>query len=337
MSAPRDVRRIHVHKPDHLGDAVLARPALAMLRAAYPDAAIVLACHPAAAELFADDPLRLTAEPWDSPLLGGADSWFAYVRRVRRFRPDLVVNLRHDLRDILLCHALGRRHLVTYNHRGLARLARHPGPPPREDRAEADNHVALLTATLGLAPVPTPPLAWPADDDARAAAAWADAPGDGPAIALHAAARTPAKLWPVAHWRALITIWARDGNPKLALLGGPDDGPLNAAIARDLPVADWTGRFTLRQTAAVLAAADVLVGVDSGPGHLARAVGTPVISLMSGTNSAARWAPDPATALRVAVDCAPCRLAVCPVAGHPCLRNIEPAQVPAALAQIERR
>ncbi len=327
------VRRIWVHKPDHLGDALLARPALATLRAAFPHAEIVFACSPPAAPLFAADAAGVSPFAWDSPFLGGHDKLPAYCRAARRRRPDLVVNLRHDVRDIALCATLGARWLVTYDHRGAGKLAAFAGAPPRHDRAEADNHVALLTETLGLAPVAPGRLAPPADA-LPAARAWDELPGDGPRVALHAAARTPAKVWPVAHWRRLIAMLADARVRRLALLGAAADRAFVSQIAEGAPVVDWSGRFSVGETAAVVGAADAFVGVDSGPGHLARALGVPVISLMSGTNETPRWAPDPARALLHPVSCAPCHLTRCPVAGHPCLREIAPERAFAAALEV---
>ncbi len=330
------VRRIWVHKPDHLGDALLARPALAMLRAGFPDAEIVFACSPLAAPLLAGDFHGAEIVAWDSRFLGGDDRIISYLRRARRWAPDLVVNLRHDVRDILLCTAFGGRWLASYDHRGAAVFATFPGAPPRNDRPESANHTALLTETLGLDPAPAPSLTPPPAAQA-AAAAWDELRGAGPRVALHAAARTPAKTWPVAQWRGLTRMLAGAGVRRLALLGAAGDRALGAQIAQDnAPVVDWSGRFSVAETAAAVAAADLLIGVDSGLGHLARALGVPVVSLMSGTNETLRWAPDPAWALTEPVACAPCHLHRCPVGGHPCLRGIAPERAFAAAREVLR-
>ncbi len=330
---PARARRIWVHKPDHLGDAVLARPALATLRAACPNAEIRVACDPAAASLLALDG-AWHVEPWASPFLGGDGEWREYRRRVRAFAPDLLVNLRHDVRDILLCTALAPC-LVSYDHRGVASSATHAGSPPADDRPEAENHVALLQDTLGLSAAALGPLPLPNEAVRRAAAAWGGVEGSGPKIVLHAAARTPAKLWPVSHWRELIKLLRAQHHARLALVGGAPDADLNQEIARDVSaVVNWAGRLSLVETTAAIATADLLIGIDSGPGHLARAVGTPVVSLMSGTNETRRWAPVAAHTLTFLVTCAPCHRESCHVDGHPCLSRIEPARVAVCVAEV---
>mgnify|MGYP000954094684 CR=1 FL=1 len=320
-----DIRRIWVHKPDHLGDYLLARAALTMLQTAWPQATLTVACHPAAQLLVELDGHRAFA--WASPFLGGPDSLYAYRKAVRAFAPDLLINLRHDWRDMLLCTTLGAPRIVSYDHRGAASLATHIGAPPNEQRYEADNHTALLHETLDLPIVDAPlPLTAPLSDAAQHA--WENVAGTGPCIALHAAARTPAKTWPAAHWRELIALLHDRLDARLLLLGGEADRQFNRLLVADcdLPL-DAAGKFSIAESAALIAQADLLVGVDSGPAHLARAVGTPVVTIMSGTNVAARWAADPAHKLAHPVPCAPCRRERCPEPGHPCLSGLRPGNV----------
>ncbi|HPM75969.1 MAG TPA: glycosyltransferase family 9 protein [bacterium] len=321
-----DMRRIWVHKPDHLGDYLLARAALAMLQTAWPQATLTVACHPAAQPLVELDGHRAFA--WASPFLHGTDRVPAYRQAVRDTAPDLLVNLRHDWRDMLLCTTLDVPRVVSYDHRGAASLATHPGAPPVEQRYEADNHAALLHEALALPIVAASPLSLTTPLIATAQQVWEKVAGAGPRIALHAAARTPAKTWPAAHWRELIALLHDRLDARLLLLGGPSDRPFDRLLAADRPyLFDATGRFTIVESAALIAQADLSVGVDSGPAHLARAVGTPVVTIMSGANVAARWAADATHALVHPVPCAPCRQERCPVPGHPCLSGLRPGNV----------
>ena len=84
---------------------------------------------------------------------------------------------------------------------------------------------------------------------------------------------------------------------------------------------DLGGATTLPELAGVLAGADAVVVGNTGPAHLAAAVGTPVVSLFAPTVPAARWRPwgVPHELLFVDVPCAGCRARVCPVARAPCL------------------
>jgi ADP-heptose:LPS heptosyltransferase len=104
-------------------------------------------------------------------------------------------------------------------------------------------------------------------------------------------------------------------------------------------VTDLGGRTTLGELAEVLAAAEAVVVGNTGPAHLAAAVGTPVVSLFAPTVPEERWRPFgvPVELLAVPVPCAGCRARVCPVAGHPCLEEIAPHDALAAVLRLTRQ
>jgi ADP-heptose:LPS heptosyltransferase len=89
------------------------------------------------------------------------------------------------------------------------------------------------------------------------------------------------------------------------------------------------------ELAVLIQQAHAFVGADSGPAHLAAAVGTPVAVLFSGTNNADQWQPrgGPVSVLCHPVACSPCHRTRCPLADHPCMNGLLPRTV---LAVIER-
>jgi ADP-heptose:LPS heptosyltransferase len=151
-------------------------------------------------------------------------------------------------------------------------------------------------------------------------------------VVFHVGASTSAKRWPAEHWRRLLEYLSADGRAVVVLVGTADDSQTARAVLGFSPpdnATDWTGRFTIDELAAVLQQADVVVGADSGPAHLAAAVGTPVVALFSGTNNVQQWQPrgQSVCTLHNAVPCAPCHQRACPLAGHPCMRGIHPDNV----------
>jgi ADP-heptose:LPS heptosyltransferase len=98
------------------------------------------------------------------------------------------------------------------------------------------------------------------------------------------------------------------------------------------------GSASLIETAALIERAALFVGCDSGPAHLAAAVGTPVVALFSGTNDARQWRPwgRRVEVVRNVVPCAPCHRELCPLADHPCMRGLSPAMVLAAVDRMLR-
>jgi ADP-heptose:LPS heptosyltransferase len=87
--------------------------------------------------------------------------------------------------------------------------------------------------------------------------------------------------------------------------------------------------MTVTQTAALLERADLFVGADSGPSHLAACAGIPSVVLFSGTNRSAQWRPwsRRSLILKHPVPCRPCHQKSCPLAGHPCMSGLEPDRV----------
>lgn len=149
-----------------------------------------------------------------------------------------------------------------------------------------------------------------------------------PTLAVHLGAGTSAKRWPIGHWRDLLARFLDEGW-RVVIVGGPEDRALSAEIAPHPGLRDWTGQLALTETAALLERADLFIGADSGPAHLAACAGTPSVVLFSGTNRSGQWRPwsRRALVLKARVPCRPCHCKVCPLADHPCMSRIAPERV----------
>ncbi len=149
-----------------------------------------------------------------------------------------------------------------------------------------------------------------------------------PLLAVHLGAGTAAKRWPLEHWNTLIQRFLDDGW-RVVVVGGPDDPPAAHLFAAHERLRDWTGRLTVTQTTALLERADLFIGADSGPSHLAASAGTLSVILFSGTNLHRQWRPwsRHSLILRHRVPCQPCHQKTCPLADHPCMSGIEPDRV----------
>ena len=173
-------------------------------------------------------------------------------------------------------------------------------------------------------------------------------PGDGrDLVVVHPGASVPARsLTPVHAGRIVAAL--RDAGYLVAVTGGPGERDLVARTLATCPggtgggVLDLAGRTDLAQLAAVLERAAVVVVGNTGPAHLAAAVGTPVVSLFSPVVPADRWAPWGVPVRLLGDQHAPCRdtrARECPVDGHPCLTGVPPDEVVAAVTGLatERR
>src|SRR4051812_32505234 len=161
----------------------------------------------------------------------------------------------------------------------------------------------------------------PPGDDGRMRVTVTDAER-GSYVVVHPGASVPARAWSPQRNAALVEALAARGEEVL-VTGAPSERELTAFVAgahgRDLG-----GRTSFAELASVLAGARAVVVGNTGPAHLAAAVGTPVVSLFAPTVPAVRWRPYgvPHELLYVDVPCAGCRALVCPLDGHPCLEGV---------------
>lgn len=154
-------------------------------------------------------------------------------------------------------------------------------------------------------------------------------------VVVHPSASVPARAVgrePAArHARALA-----DEGWHVVVTGGPGDVADGAAVT-PAGGTDLTGRTSLAELAAVLRGAAAVVVGNTGPAHLAAAVGTPVVSLFAPTVPLERWRPWRVPQAVLGDQDAPCRLSrarTCPVPGHPCTTQVHPARVVAAVERL---
>jgi ADP-heptose:LPS heptosyltransferase len=149
-----------------------------------------------------------------------------------------------------------------------------------------------------------------------------------PLLAAHLGAGTAAKRWSPANWTALVGWFLQDGW-RVVVIGGLEDVDMSRVLEPHASLRDWTGRMTVPQTTAFLERADLFLGADSGPSHLAACAGTPSVVLFSGTNRPGQWRPWSRRSLILQHDvtCRPCHHKTCPLVGHPCMAGLDPERV----------
>ncbi len=285
------------------GDVLLATAMARQLRRARPGSHIAWLVTPYAAPLLAANPDLDEVLPVPAPADGGwarlraAAAWCGALAPWRRRHPDAVALLAHRSPGLaLLLRAVGLRAIAGWDNGvnwGLAAVA--PFTPGAHRLAL---HAGLARAALVLAagPAPTFPLGTPRlelrrEELAAGEAAWHGAPRPRWVIAPGGAANPwsamPNRLWPRERFLELGRR-ARASGIALRWLGGPGDAPLTAWLAARsrTPAADLAGRLALRQSAALIAAADLLIGNDSLPLAMAQALARPALGLFGPTAGA---------------------------------------------------
>ena len=354
------VRRIAVFRALQLGDLLVAVPALRALRAGYPDAEITLIGLPWAASLaahlnrYVNQFLPFPGYPGIEEAAYDEGRTALFIEEARAYKYDLVVQMHGSGgQSNPFALALGGRMTAGYyespQHPSYP-VGHHPSSRARERGGEGLPPAGLSPAApyphmqpevlrnLGLVALLGCPdrgaaLEFPLTDADRAeAAALLDALSatGRPLIGLHPGARPPARRWPPARFAAVADALARRHGAQVVLTGGPGEEETTAAVARAMATAqlDAAGRTSLGGLAALIARLDLFIGNDTGPAHLAEAVGTPSVRLF-GPADPLRWAPldlQRHAVVRRPVPCSPCLHWECPI-DHRCLRLIEPADV----------
>jgi len=147
-----------------------------------------------------------------------------------------------------------------------------------------------------------------------------------PLIAFCPGCKKPGNTWPPDYFLEIARRLVGLHRFELVILGGPAErvlaNYLSDALGGEAIYA--TGRFSVMESAAVLARCSLLIGLDTGTTHLAAAVGVPCVVVQSANSFPGQWDPlgDVHTVIRADVACEGCLQQQCPMAGHPCMHDI---------------
>jgi ADP-heptose:LPS heptosyltransferase len=328
-----------VARLDNNGDVLLAGPAIRAVAAGARS--VTLLCGPrgvdAAQLLPGVDELMTFCAPWIDPDPEVLDplkvSTLAGDLRRRQIDQAVILTSFHQsplpLALILRMARIPTVAAISEDYPGSLLNVRHRVP---EDIHEVERNLSLV-ATLGHRLPPGD------GGELRIKRAPGAAP-EMPYVVVHPGASAPARTWPASQHAALVRALAARGR-QVVVTGGLMETALAAQVAGAHPlVTSLAGKITFSELADVLAAADAVVVGNTGPAHLAAAMGTPVVSLFAPVVPAARWRPwrVPHVVLgdqRAA--CANSRARVCPTPGHPCLSDVTVEQVIAAVEQLTQR
>jgi len=333
LSKPHAPRHILALAPNWVGDVAMCTPALRALARCFPEARLTVAARQSGCDLLAglpwiSDTLPITARP-------GLGEIRAATKRLGA-RPDLAVVFPHSFRAALFAWCAGASVRVGYDRGGRAWLLTERVAPHREAGRitpiyMADEYLGLVRAIGAEDDGAGLELAVDPAADAEVCAAL---PEGGPVIAFcPGAAFGPSKCWPAERFAAVADALHEQRGARCLLLTGPGEEETRAAVLRAAkhPLIDLQGaRPSLAKLKAAIARADLLIGNDSGPRHIAIAFKRPVICIMGPTSPRYTTSPyERGEVLRVEVPCGPCQKPIC-ATDHRCMTSITPEQVVSA-------
>ncbi len=346
-----EIKRILVVKLDHIGDFITAIPAIRRLKQIFPAASIhVLASRGArtlAATLDCVD--EFIEFEFFNPISGlgqrgiSQEDYKALREQLAPYRFDIAVDLRKhlDTRDVL--RHTPARFLAGYDYMGQfpfldVALEWEGDKNLQRKRSHVTDDLINLVEAIGTAAavgrtrldVATSSEGPPdcLEDDARALFVK-------PVVAVHPGVGNAMRQWPAEHFASLIDLLVEKNAVNAVLIGGPEEAELAVQVLDQIvhrdSVVSLVGKTPLRELPALLSACALYVGNNSGPKHIAAALGVPTIGIHSGVVDAIEWGPigKRAVAMRRNMTCSPCYLARqedCP-RNFACMRGLEPAIV----------
>lgn len=282
------IRTILVIEPWNIGDVVLATPLLRELSRRYPKAKVSMLSKPYARELLEGTGLVDDVIPFDLPWTAQRNKYplsaavlremRGLIRTLKAKRFDMTIDSRMDVRSNFLAVMTGAPYRVGYDIGGGGWLLTHTLPSDRDNSHKVDDWLALLDLLPGTAPLverSRPALVVTQEERKLAGQKLAKAGANvRPLIAYHPGGSHPGKRWPRQRFEELMQDLNTELGGSHIVFLGPDEKHSPA----------WTGgaivfREPLREMMALLACCDVLVCNDSGPMHVADALGVPVVAI----------------------------------------------------------
>lgn len=283
LTEKKAIKSILVLESHLLGDTVMSEPVIRCLHEAYPSAELHLVGNAWASELFSGYPyvtgLITTAFPWITRTnrIRATVKMIRTIRKLRKMQLDLSIETRGDLRNILFLWCAGAKYRLSVDNSGGLFMLTHVAPGPAPNLSLQEEKFCAL-ASLGIAYRGQAPLLHVDRDVVQWVSLKYGCLGK-PRLVLHPGASLEDRRMASAQ-AACVIGKALDLGFDVALVGAPSEKNLCQEIASLAKGPTEQVFLPLRYLKGFLQASDLFLGTDSGPGHLAAAVGLPVITLV---------------------------------------------------------
>jgi heptosyltransferase-2 len=313
-------KKILVMRYRFIGDTVLTVPFLRNLRQAFPNARIDLMLEPFSGQVLQGCPYVDRIIPFEIKTIhryskasqqNKAAGYYRVWKQIRQERYDAAFVLKRSLSSALLVWAARIPRRIGFATEGRTLLLTDP-VPYRHEQHEVLNFLDCLSA-LNI-PVSSDALElWPSpENDARVRdvlhnAGWT---ANDRKIVIQAAASLPAKQWPLERFAAIMNKLRERYDARFIFMGAPGDLALYQELERLGPFngLNLCGTSSMYEDLSMYRACDLFFGVDSGPMHMAAAVGAPVVALFGPTDDR-KWGPwgKGHTVITKRLSCHPCK------------------------------
>lgn len=340
-----NVKRLLIRATNWVGDAVMTTPAIGVIREYFPQAEITLLANPIVAELFSphawvDRVIRFDRKGAHKGITGR----LRLAAEVRKHSFDMVIVLPNSFDSALVPWLAGIPVRLGKNSdgRGLL-LTRRYNPDKRAAKGHEVQYYLDLVRHFGITGLARDPqLTVTTQEEQQSASRLAKAgiePGDFLIGINPGAAFGSAKRWYPERFAEVARRLAHEWNAKVVIFGGPGETDIAAAIEQELAgtCLNLAGKTTVRELMALIRRCNFFVTNDSGPMHIAAALGVPLVAIFGSTDHTGTSPfTDKAVIVRKNVHCAPCKLRECPT-DHRCMTEVTADDVVTAARKLMGR
>lgn len=330
------INRVLVRVTNWLGDAVMNTPALGAIRAAFPQAEIVVVANPMVAELFSTHPYCDRVIVFDKKgAHQGVAGMIRFAHALRKERFDLAILLQKAVEAAVMAFLAGIPLRMGYrtDGRGLLLTHRLPFSADIRTRHHAEHYLHMLRY-FGISGGDDRQLLTCTAEELS----WADeCLGDSAWVAINpGAAYGSAKRWFPERFAEVGDRLATEYGFRILLTGGPGEREIGQDIESSMTATplNMVGKTSVRQMQALLCRCRLMVTNDSGPMHMAAALNVPIIAIFGPTDHTTTYPrAEKYRIVRDEVDCSPCLLRSCPT-DHRCMTGITAENVFFAVREL---
>jgi heptosyltransferase II len=324
-----NIRKIFIRSTNWIGDAVMTTPAMGRVRAAFPQAEIVVAANPTVAELLGYHPNCDRLLVYDKKgKHHGPGGLLQFCTQIRKERFDMAVLFQNAIEAAIMTTVamIPIRAGYTTDCRGILLTHRVSGWREARRFHHTDYYLNMLEG-LGIRGGNGRLQLRCRDEEL----AWAgEKLGDGRWVAVNPGATYgSAKRWFPERFAAVADAIAEEFSVRILLIGGPNEGWIAEEVESNMRTRPFNlaGKTSVRHLMALLSQCCLLITNDSGPMHVAAAFGIPIVAIFGSTDHTTTSPVSPSCRIvRKPTDCAPCLKTDCPT-DHRCMTAVSVSDV----------
>ena len=331
------LEKILIRGPNWVGDAVLAIPAMKAIRDRFPQAEITLLVRPWVAGLFSSAPY--IDKVWAANKPTTLKSWIRIARDIRQRDFDLSLLLPNSFESAFMMFVAGVRQRIGYATDGRRWMLTGAVAKSTETRHQIHYYLDLAKALSAATDRPSISIeATPSERDAaRQLLAAEGIPLNAPFLVLNpGAAYGSAKRWHQDRFASVADNLAADLGLHVAIIGSEAERVIAEQVREQMarPTAVLNGKTSLEKLIGVLAESSLMITNDSGPMHIAAALGVPTVAIFGSTDETNTGPYGPRTRIvKHPVECSPCLLRDCPI-DHRCMEAVTVEEVCRAAKEL---